>query len=87
MFGGTGIYVGERMFALEADGQLYLKADRATLPDFKAEGSEPFTYISKNDRRSTMSYWRVPDRLLDDGQELAEWARKALAAAERSVKK
>lgn len=27
MFGGKGIYEGELMFALEAGGELYLKAD------------------------------------------------------------
>jgi DNA transformation protein len=32
------------------------------------------------------SYWRIPDRLYDEPDELAEWARLALAAAKRSQK-
>ena len=32
MFGGQGIYAGERMFALEARGALYLKADDVNRP-------------------------------------------------------
>jgi DNA transformation protein len=31
-----------------------------------------------------MSYWRLPDRLYDDPDELATWARESLAAARRS---
>jgi DNA transformation protein len=27
------------------------------------------------------SYWRLPDRLYDDADELAQWARHALKAA------
>jgi DNA transformation protein len=33
-----------------------------------------------------MSYWRAPDRLYDDPDELARWARDALAAAHRSAR-
>jgi DNA transformation protein len=32
-----------------------------------------------------MSYWQVPDRLLDDPDEIAAWARGALAAAHRAA--
>jgi DNA transformation protein len=31
------------------------------------------------------SYWQLPERLLDDPDELAQWARVALAAAERAA--
>jgi len=34
-----------------------------------------------------MSYWRVPERLLDDPEELAAWARQACGAAERAASK
>lgn len=88
MFGGAGIYAGERMFALEADGEIYLKADASTAPEFEREGCAPFVYETKDGRRTVMSYWRLPERLLEDPDELAAWARKAVAAAERvDVKK
>jgi DNA transformation protein and related proteins len=32
-----------------------------------------------------MSYWRLPERLLEDPDELAEWARTALAVARRAA--
>jgi DNA transformation protein len=84
MFGGAGIYADSTMFALVADGVIYLKADEQNLPAFEREQLEPFTYATKDGRRGVMSYRRMPDRLYDDPDELATWARAALAAAGRS---
>lgn len=83
MFGGQGIYLGEAMFALAADGELYLKADAATLDAFRAAGSRPFTY-ERLGRTARLSYWRLPDGAVDDPDEAARWGRLALAAARRS---
>ena len=33
------------------------------------------------------SYWQLPARLFDDSEELAEWARAALATAQRAALK
>jgi DNA transformation protein len=83
MFGGFGIYADGTMFGLVSDGLVYLKADRETVAAFEREGQGPFTYTAKGGRRAVMSYWRVPDRLYDDPDELARWAHEALAAALR----
>jgi DNA transformation protein len=84
MFGGAGIYAGQTMFAIAVDGVIYLKADEQTIPAFKREGLEPFTYEGKT-RRVAMSYWRMPDRLYDESEELAQWSKEALAAARRAA--
>lgn len=81
MFGGLGIYADETIFAIVAEGELFLKADTETCRDFEQEGCAPFGYETKDGRKAVMSYWRVPERLLDDVDELAQWARKALAVA------
>jgi DNA transformation protein and related proteins len=73
MFGGAGVFADGIMIALVADGVIYLKADEVTVPGFQAEGLGPFTYQARNDKRSVMSYWRMPDRLYDDPDELAGW--------------
>jgi DNA transformation protein len=65
------------MFALIADDTLYLKADGTTMPAFEAEGMKAFTYTSKGRKPITMSYWELPPRLLEEPDELAEWARAA----------
>ena len=81
MFGGAGVFKDGRMFALIADAQLYFKADPSTVPRFEAEAMEPFTYETRSGRRSVMSYWRVPERLYDDPDEMQVWAREACAVA------
>jgi DNA transformation protein len=83
MFGGAGVYADGVMFALVADGAIFLKADEANTPDFEREGLPPFQYQTKNGSRAVMSYWRMPERLYDDPDELAQWAARALAAAHR----
>jgi DNA transformation protein and related proteins len=84
MFGGAGIYADGTMFALVASGVIYLKTDEQNTPAFERERLAPFTYETKDGRRGVMSYRRMPDRLYDDPDELAIWARDALAAAHRS---
>ena len=80
MFGGAGVYCGPVMFALAAEDTLYLKADDNTFAGFVAEGLGPFVYEGKG-RPIRMSYWRAPDRLLDDPDEMLQWAGRALAVA------
>jgi DNA transformation protein len=83
MFGGAGVYADGTMFALLHDGVIYLKADAHNAPAFEREQLPPFTYRTKEGKRGVMSYRRMPDRLYDDPDELATWAREALAAARR----
>jgi DNA transformation protein and related proteins len=84
MFGGIGIYADGIMFALGHDGSVYLKADELTRAAFEREGQGPFTYDTRSGRHALTSYWRMPDRLHDDPDELARWAAAALAAARRA---
>lgn len=86
MFGGTGIYHDGMIFALEAYGEILLKADAKSAPEFEAAGSRQFVYEGKEGKTSAMPYWSVPDEAVDDPEERAEWARKAFAAALRSRK-
>ena len=86
MFGDAGIYAEGAMFALQTGGELFLKADNETIPALQAEGSEPFVYRAKG-KRVVMSFWRLPDRLLDDPDDLANFARAALRAAHRAAAK
>jgi DNA transformation protein len=85
MFGGLGVFADGLMIALVIDGLIYLKADDRLAPDFEREGTHPFSYATGGGRRTVMSYWRLPDRLYDDVDELAEWARRSLEAARRSA--
>ena len=87
MFGGAGLYSEGLMFALLFDGAIFLKVDEASIPDFEREGSRPFVYTRAKSRgrvgRHSLSYWRLPERLYDDPDDLALWAARALAIAQR----
>ena len=85
MFGGAGIFVGERMIGLISRDVIYLKADAETIPTFEQEGLAPFSYATKNGEHKLTSYWQMPDRLYDDPEELARWARAAHEAALRKA--
>jgi len=87
MFGGAGVFVGGRMIALVSREVIFLKADAETIPDFEREGLAPFSYATKNGEHKLTSYWRMPDRLYDDPEELARWARASHAVALRAADK
>ena len=84
MFGGTGIFHRGLNFAAVMDDVLRLKADAQTIPDFEAENCGPWDYERKDGSVVTMNYYQVPERLFDDPEEFAEWARKAFDVAMRA---
>lgn len=86
MFGGGGVFLDGLMFGLVIEGVLYLKADDGNRADFEAEGLTPFRYTKATGTTTVMSYWQAPERLLDEPDEMRDWARKAHAAARRSRK-
>jgi len=87
MFGGAGIWSEGLMFGLVFDGAIFLKVDATSIPDFEREGSQPFVYTRAKSPgrvgRASLSYWRLPERLYDDPDEVAVWAARALAIAQR----
>ena len=85
MFSGAGVFADGLMIALVVDGVIYLKADDSFVPLFEREGQAPFSYATKNGEHTLTSYWRMPDRLYDDAEELARWARDAHAVALRKA--
>ncbi len=40
----------------------------------------------KGGKKTMMSYWRAPERCLDDADEMAEWCRRAYAVALKAAK-
>ena len=85
MFSGFGISVDGTNFALALRGGLYFRADDLTIQRFEAEGSTPFQYQTRAKTVTVRSYWRLPERLYDDPEELTAWARGSLAAAQRAA--
>ena len=63
------------MLGLVFDGAIYLKVDATNVADFEREGCQPFVYTrAKSPGRvgsHSLSYWRMPERLYDNSEELA----------------
>jgi DNA transformation protein and related proteins len=87
MFSGFGISVDGVNFAMSLRAGLFFRADAQTIPRFQAEGSKPFHYQTSKRSVTVASYWELPARLFDDTDELGEWARAALGAAQRAALK
>ena len=83
MFGGAGLYADGLMFGLVFDGVIYLRVDAASIADFEREGSTPFVYplAKRRPGHASQHFWRLPERLYDDPDDLAAWAGRALAIA------
>ncbi len=85
MFSGYGVSAAGVNFALVLRGALYFRVDDQNIAPFQDEGSEPFKYATRTKEVTVASYWRLPERLYDDPEELAQWATAALAAAKRAA--
>jgi DNA transformation protein len=80
MFGGFGVYRAGAMFGLIADDELYFKVTDGNRADYEAARSKPFVYQARG-KRVALSYWRVPDDVLENPDLLVIWAAKAHVAA------
>lgn len=87
MFGKTGVFCDGLMFGMVTDNMLYLRVDDDNRAAFKeAESFPPLSY-GKKGSIIDLSFWRAPERLFDEPDELVTWARLALAAARRVAAK
>jgi DNA transformation protein len=81
MFGGYGLYLDGVFFGILHDGRLYFKTDEATRANYRNRGMEPF---APNRKQVLMSYYEVPEEIVEDQEELAAWAREAKGRGGRS---
>lgn len=85
MFGGKGIYHHGVIFAIELRGEMMLKADAESAPQFEEAGAKQWAYEGKTGKPVLMPYWSIPEEALDDPDEIARWARLAYEAGVRSA--
>ena len=86
MFGGQGLYQADHFFGILMEGRLYFKTDDRTRAAYVERGMEPFIY-EKARRTTTIHYFEVPPDVLEDREELAVWARRAVEAAAAKSRK
>jgi len=84
MFGGKGVYRLGCIVAVEFHGEILLKADDVSAPEFEAAGARRWSYEGKKGKAVNMPYWSIPEDAFDDPEIMAHWVRLAYAAALRS---
>ena len=81
-FGGEGIVADEVMIGMVFSDVIYFKTDEETRKVFVTEKSKPFSFLKRSTGETIVTTWfSLPDRLYDDPEELAQWARAALDVA------
>ncbi len=86
MFGGWGIYKNRMFFGLISDGALYFKVGNGNRAEYEKMGSEPFAYYSER-KNITLSYWLVPEEILENRDVLSEWVENAVTEAQKTKKR
>ena len=87
MFGKTGVFCDGFMLAMVRGNTLYFRVDEDSRAGFKeAEAFPPLNY-EKQGSTIDLAFWRAPERLFDEPDELVVWARSALEAARRVAAK
>ncbi|WP_088186135.1 TfoX/Sxy family protein [Desulfosporosinus sp. FKA] len=85
MFGGASIYYDGLIFGLLADDVLYFKVDDSNKSDYIMAGMKPFKPF--DDKPMLMPYYEVPVDILENREQLAEWAMKALLVSRNNPSK
>ena len=87
MFGKSGVFCDGLMLAMVRDDTLYFRVDEHNRAAFKEAQSFPPLDYEKKGSKIDLAFWRAPERLFDEPDELVAWARAALGAARRVAAK
>jgi DNA transformation protein len=84
-FGGEGIWSHDVMIGMIFDDVIYFKTDDETRNAFEAETCKPFSFVKHKSGETVVTTWfALPDRLYDEPDALAQWARAALTVARKA---
>lgn len=78
MFGGWGIYQDGLIFAIIADGTLFFKVGESNRADYEKARSRPFVYSRGKHKTTTMSYWTIPEEVMENPEMLVQWVKQAV---------
>jgi DNA transformation protein len=83
MFGGFGLYQDETFFGIVHKGKLFFKIDESTVGEYRKRKMKPFR---PNAKQTLKSYYQVPADVIEDADELRQWAMKAIGCQQRNSK-
>ncbi len=83
MFGGWGLYNDGIIFGIIAEGELYFKVGDSNRTLFEKMNSHPFVNSKSGGKSVTMSYWLVPEEVMEDQERLVDLMKKSIGVAEK----
>ncbi|MES2103070.1 MAG: TfoX/Sxy family protein [Pseudomonadota bacterium] len=86
-FGGISVSYNDVQFAMAMGNTLYFCVDDNSRAEYTEIGMQPFSYESKKGTVLVKKYYSIPEEVLDNPQNLREWAQVAIKAAHAASKK
>ncbi len=83
MFGWYGVYKYGQIFAIYAWDIPYMKVGDGNRQDYIDAWSSQFEFEKKNGKIYRMSYWKLPEEILEDKEKLIQWIDKSLAVKKK----
>lgn len=81
MFGGWAIYKNGIIFGIIANGELYFKVGEENRFEFEKMESHPFVYTKSDGKPVKMSYWLVPEEVMEDRERLYNLVDESIAVS------
>jgi DNA transformation protein len=82
MFGGIGLYSREIFFGLIDDDTLFFKTDEGNIAPYRDRNMPRFMPFPDRPE-AVLGYHQVPADVIEDAEQLVEWARQSVAVALR----
>ena len=81
MFGGFGLYQNETFFGIVHKGKLFFKIDESTIGEYRKRKMKAFR---PNAKQTLKSYYQVPLEILEDAEQLCQWAARAIRCQKKN---
>ena len=82
MFGGVGLYSREIFFGLIDDDTLFFKTDESNFAPYRERNMPKFMPFPDRPE-AVLGYHQVPADVIEDAEQLVDWARKSVEVALR----
>jgi DNA transformation protein len=82
MFGGIGLYSREIFFGLIDDDTVYFKTDESNVAPYRERNMPRFMPFPDRPE-AALGYHQVPADVIEDAEQLVDWARRSLEVALR----
>lgn len=80
-FGGAGLMIDGVQVGFVMKASLYLRVDDVSRARYESLGASPFHYARAERTVTVARYYRAPDEIVDDPEQLSDWIADAHRAA------